>query len=407
MKRTTALVLAGGHDQIALIDQLRKRGMRIFLADYLEAPPAAPYVERHFRVSTLDTEAILSLAHELRPDHIVTACTDQALLTAAAVSEKLGLFFYISHETALTMTNKAFMKKRFADKGIPSSAFRVVSTVEPPTDLMRLSFPLVVKPADCNSSKGVIKVLVPGELPRALTAALKLSRTGTAIVEEYFQGRELSVDAYIAQGHASVLSITESIKDTTGGNFTIIQSKYPAAGRLLTDAMEKLAGDVMSAFGLANCPLLMQVLCNGDAVSVVEVTPRLGGGTKYRLIETIAGVPVMQANVQSLLGETPDITANQGVNCARLNYCYCRNGTFTGRHNFKKMKESGLIDDFFLYKTPGMTVSGASASNDRIAGYLLSATDEESLQQKQHIALEQLEALSDDGTNMLLRMTYE
>ena len=38
---------------------------------------------------------------------ICTACTDQALLTVAKVSEELGLPTYISYKTALNVTNKS------------------------------------------------------------------------------------------------------------------------------------------------------------------------------------------------------------------------------------------------------------------------------------------------------------
>ena len=34
------LVLAGGFDQIALIEELKQRGHDVYLADYLDSPPA-------------------------------------------------------------------------------------------------------------------------------------------------------------------------------------------------------------------------------------------------------------------------------------------------------------------------------------------------------------------------------
>lgn len=46
------LVLAGGFDQIALIQELKKRGHSVILADYYENPPAKPYADEHFQVST-------------------------------------------------------------------------------------------------------------------------------------------------------------------------------------------------------------------------------------------------------------------------------------------------------------------------------------------------------------------
>ena len=53
-----ALVLAGGFPQIALIQDIKSRGIEVVLADYNEEPVAKPYADRYYQVSTLDIEAI-------------------------------------------------------------------------------------------------------------------------------------------------------------------------------------------------------------------------------------------------------------------------------------------------------------------------------------------------------------
>ena len=53
------LVLAGGADQIALIQELRSRNVQnIVLIDYYENPPAKKYADKHVVASTLDVEAV-------------------------------------------------------------------------------------------------------------------------------------------------------------------------------------------------------------------------------------------------------------------------------------------------------------------------------------------------------------
>ena len=107
----TALVLAGGYPQIALIRELKSRGITTVLCDYYENPVARPYADIFYQESTLDIPAITRVAQQEQVDFLITVCTDQALLTVAQVSEALGLPCYISHETALNVTNKAYMKK--------------------------------------------------------------------------------------------------------------------------------------------------------------------------------------------------------------------------------------------------------------------------------------------------------
>ena len=188
-----ALVLAGGFPQITLIKKLKERGIYTLLADYYESPVAKPYCDKFFRASTLDVEAIQNIAVAENVDFIITACTDQALLTVAKVSENLGLPCYIDYQTALNVTNKQYMKKVFIENNISTAKHTVMGTFDE-SNIKSMNFPLIVKPVDCNSSKGVKKVLNKEELIPAFETAVNYSRTDTAIVEEYIEGEELSAD---------------------------------------------------------------------------------------------------------------------------------------------------------------------------------------------------------------------
>ena len=210
------LVLAGGFDQIALIKELKNRGHVVYLADYFENPPAREFADKHFQVSTLDENAIYELAKKEKVDLITTACTDQALMTVSAVSEKLDLPCYISSATARNVTNKAYMKKIFSEYDIPTAKWDLL---EAETDYERiktekLKYPLIVKPCDCNSSKGVVKVENSKELERAVKKAFQLSRSGKVVVEDYKKGTEVSVDVWKDKNGAKVLAVsgTEKIK---------------------------------------------------------------------------------------------------------------------------------------------------------------------------------------------------
>ena len=100
------LVLAGGYDQIGLIEELKSRGHYVLLADYFENPPAKKTADKHYQISTLDEDAVKEVALKEQVDLITTACTDQALLTVAKVSEELGLPTYISYEKAIIKAPK-------------------------------------------------------------------------------------------------------------------------------------------------------------------------------------------------------------------------------------------------------------------------------------------------------------
>lgn len=401
-----ALVLAGGFDQIALIDELKGRGYSVLLADYLENPPAAPFADEHIRVSTLDEAAILELAKNRNVCLVTTACTDQALLTVAIVSETLGLPCYLSASTARKVTDKTLMKKIMAESGIPTSSHIVIGQSEVSSFLSKRDhvFPLVVKPCDCNSSKGVVKVLDKESLASSLKQALNLSRSGKAIVEGFVSGREISLDIWLHRGEATLIGASESVKKSSNGSFTIVQSKSVLTTERMVNRFEELGVAIANAFGLSEGPLLVQTICDGESISVIEFSARMGGGTKYRLIEAMSGIDIMARYVDFIHGEELEsMHPCRPFRLAEINYLYANDGRFSQLAGFDSAVNAGLITEYYLYKRPGSFIDSRLTSGDRVAGFLIVGDSTEDIEGKREAALCSIDVIDEQGGSMLCR----
>lgn len=395
------LVLAGGADQIALIQELRSRNVQnIVLIDYYENPPAKKYADKHVVASTLDVEAVKRIALMEKADLVCTACTDQALLTVAQVSEELLLPCYISYQTALNVTNKSYMKKVLKEFNIPTSQYAILDSFDN-TALNNFHYPLVVKPVDCNSSKGVKKVFTEMELHVALESAILYSRTNTAIVEEFKEGEEISADFYVEKGIAKFLCATNSAKMRNTHSFTILQSRYPAIGDEQKGELLRIAQQIVDAFHLENTPLLVQLILKDNHFDVLEFSTRMGGGSKYKLIEVLSGVNIMSSYVDLILGESPRMAPWEKVKYAVMNYIYCYPGIINSFEGFKNLLDNSFIEEYFLYKTEGMEITKAETSGDRAAGYLVVASTEEELQEKVSYIDSQLAILNNNGVDIM------
>ena len=395
------LVLAGGADQIALIQELKSRGHEVVLLDYFENPPAKPYADKHIVASTLDVEAVEKYAKEENVSLICTACTDQALLSVSYVSERLGLPCYIDYQTGLNVTNKSYMKKVLTDNKIPTARFSIVD--KPDEEKIKgFIFPLVVKPVDCNSSKGVKKVESIEEYRQYITEAIQYSRSNTAIVEEYKEGKEISADYYIEKGVAKLLSATTSLKIKNRKSFTILCSDYPALNESQEITVTQIAQDISKAFNLDNTPLLIQMIVNNNEINVIEFSARMGGGSKYKLIEVLSGVNIMSKYVDRVLGGYPEVNPFKKVGYCKMVYIYCHPGIYDHMEGLDVMKEKGMIDEYFLYKTKGMEICKAETSSDRPAGYLCSAKTVKELQEKIYYVDSHVKAVSSVGEDMMI-----
>ena len=337
------LVLAGGADQIALINELKGRGHYVILVDYFENPPAKRFADKHIVASTLDTERVEQIAQSESVDLITTACTDQALLTVAYVSEKLGLPCYISYQTGLNVTNKSYMKRILVNNHIPTSKYIILDSPAV-AQISEFQYPLVVKPVDCNSSKGVKRAENENEVIHYLKEAIAFSRTRSAIVEEFKEGKEISADFYIENGNAKYLSATSSVKIRNKKSFTILCSEYPAISQRQEKELGIIANKIAKAFSLDNTPLLIQLIVNDTEMNVIEFSARMGGGSKYKLIETLSGVNIMSKYVDRILGDYPSVTPGKKVDYCKMIYIYCKPGCYDHMEGLAELKRQNVID---------------------------------------------------------------
>ena len=402
------LVLAGGSDQIALIQELKKYKHEIILLDYFENPPAKQYADKHIQASTLDVNAVVDVAKNENVGLITTACTDQALMTVAEVSEKLGLPCYISHKTGLNVTNKAYMKKVFIDNNIPTSKHIIVDDVYCIDEKLKdFQYPLVVKPVDCNSSKGVKKVENVEMLKLALIDAISYSCTNTAVVEEFKKGVELSCDLYVQDGTAKLLSVTTSRKIRNRNSFTIIQSYYPVISKNEEKSVLSISQQIVDAFKLKDCPLLVQMIYNDHGLFVLEFSARMGGGSKYKLIEVLAGVNIMRNYVRLVLDLPVNVNPTRQINYVTMNYVYCNPGVIKEFKGLKELYEKGIITYFFEYKTCNMKIERAETSGDRACGYLVTAQNAKEMDEKISYVDSHIAILNEKGQDIMIHKIWE
>lgn len=397
-----ALVLAGGLPQIALINDLKQRGFFTILADYNENPVAKDYADKFYQVSTLDVDAITHIAKEEKVDFLITVCTDQALLTVAKVSEALELPSYVDYKTALNVTNKSYMKKVFVENDI-STAKHVILSKYDETEVASLRYPLIVKPVDCNSSKGVKKILNISELKLAVEEAIKLSRTKTAVVEEYIEGEELSVDVYVENGKAHVLAVSSLDKLPNNDKFIICRSTCTSViDENIKSKIELSAQKIADAFGLSNSPMLIQLISNGKDIYILEFSARTGGGEKFITIKEVSGFDVVKAVVDLVLGVKPQITKVE----AAYKYCisqfvYCKPGIFDHLEGFEELEREGIIFKTMLFKWKGASFDSIESSGDRVAGYIIKADTKEELLEKQNIISSRIRVIDKNGNDMM------
>ena len=397
-----ALVLCGGVPQIALIEELKSRGITTILADMNDKVAARAYADKFYKVSVLDVDAVRQVAIDEKVDFVITVCADQVLQVVAQIAEELGLPWYIDYETAENVSKKSYMKKIFWENGVPTTKYVILDRFDA-EKIADLQYPIIVKPVDAYSSRGVAKVQNEAELRAALQTAVEISHTKTAIVEEFAQGDEISVDVYVEEGKAHVLCLTNIYKIGEDGKFIINRSRIPAdVSPEIAEKIAETAQKIADAFGLRNTPMLVQLISDGTKISVVEFCARTGGGIKFRMIKRVSGFDVVKAVVDLTLGEKPHVGEIKKADKLIVNeFVYTYAGELERLEGFEALQEDGIIAAYSAFKTPGAVFTQINSSGDRVAYFSIEADSPEELKRKHAEANARIRAIGTDGKDLI------
>lgn len=397
-----AIVLGGTAPHKALIENLKLRGYHTILVDYYENPPAKVSADEHIRESTLDKEKVLEIAQRANAALVISTSIDQANVTACYVAEKLQLPKPYSHEAALAVTNKLMMKRKMKENDIPTSDFVKVDSVRDIRNL-KLKFPVVVKPADATGSKGVRKAKDLSMLESYLAEAFQVSRSGEAIIEEFFEGTEVQVDFFVQNKEVRLVMTREKVK-VRGDGHSVLQSVgsiVPA--KLSKEAYESIlevAKKIVRAFNLENTSLFIQAIVNKDKVNVIEFACRIGGGLSYSMIKIITGFDILDATVNTFLGVPTVIQYKHPEKLYSTNLIYTQPGIFGRISGYQKLVSEGIIEEFYFFKTKGMPIGPNMTSGDRVGGFLIKAEDRQSIFQKIDAAFRRLSVYDINGKDI-------
>lgn len=397
-----SLILAGSCPQIVLMNQLKERGIYTILADNNPNAVARPYADEFVKVNILDFEAVKQVAIEKNVDFLIAVCADQVLLTVAKVSEELGLPCYIDYGTACLVSDKGHMKDVFKKWGIPSSKHVFMDELDL-DKLADMSYPLVVKPVDAYSSKGVRRCNNVEELRTFFAEAANISRSGVVIVEEYVEGAELTVDFEIVDGKAILLSASNTEKVNYQDRFLAFRTRYPAAVSPETVERIKTIGQkIADAFQLKNCPMLIQLLTDDHKESVLEFSARTGGGAKYLLIKMMTGFDPITAVIDLTLGRKPQVNEMKAESKLFTNeFLYAYPGVFDHLEGFEELKQEGILAEFWQFKWKGAEIFNATTSSDRVASITIKADSYEELVAKHNEAAKRIQIISSEGKDIM------
>lgn len=299
----TLAVIGASYLQLPLVEKAKEMGLRVICFAWAEGAVCADISDKFYPISIVEKERILQVCQAERIDGICTIASDVAAPTVAFVAQEMHLKGN-DYLAAMRANNKYQMRKAFSKAQILCPRFAKISSLVE-ADFSSWLFPLIVKPCDRSGSLGVSLVRNAEELNDGIKHALDCSFKQEAIVEEYIEGREISVEFISFNGRHYPLAITDKV--TTGSpHFVELEHHQPAGlSSLQYEIINAETKRALDALGITEGASHTEYRINGnDDIYIIELGARMGGDfIGSDLVRLSTGYDFLKGVIEVALGE--------------------------------------------------------------------------------------------------------
>lgn len=301
-------VIGASYLQAPLILKAKAMGCETHVFAWAADDVGEKLADHFYPISIVEKDQILQKCREIGIDGICTIASDLAAVTVNYVAEQMGLPGN-GMRCCEKSTNKHKMREAFQAAGDPSPRSVLIGPNMDLSALAGMQYPLIVKPTDRSGSRGITEVRRPAGLPAAIARAREQSFERMALVEEFVQGQEYSVECISWQGTHHLLQIT--LKYTTGAPMYIETGHMEPAPLtpVLQEQVRQVVFHALDTLEIKNGASHSELKIDaGGQIRLIEIGGRMGGDCiGSHLVPYTTGLDYVGMVVQIALGQAPDL----------------------------------------------------------------------------------------------------
>ncbi|WP_271596923.1 ATP-grasp domain-containing protein [Bradyrhizobium sp. CCBAU 45384] len=321
--------------------------------------------------------AVIDSIAAIMPIALLTTSSDLYLYTAALEAKRLGLPGPNPNAIALCRDkDRQSAALRAAGIGVPYSA-TVRAECDIRTAIKQIGLPAVTKPISGTGSIGVTLADTETGASDALRRLLQATNDVRgrpiqpgALLMSYVAGEEYSVEIL----DSKIIGVTRKHLGPLP-HFVEIGHDIPAAiSSSLRVKIENEALRAIRVLGHAKGPAHVELRVGEDHVTIIEVNPRLAGGSIPTLFRYTTGFDPVLAVLRSLLGMSSPALSGDASGSIRF-IVPERDGFFALPPNCEQLVDRFGLTEFVLYQTPPLQFRRCNDFRDRI-GHVIAVGDD-------------------------------
>ena len=343
------LLIGSSYSSAPILNVLRSKGFQVEVCGALHNDPCHEYADSSHFIDYSDANALAELIERERFDYIVPSCNDFAYMSGVVSAERFKYPGFDNREIAQTLHTKTEFRKFTRKFDIPAPKWQLASHK---IDVNALRFPVIVKPDDAFSGRGVSKLASFAGMNEAVETARESSRTSNVVVEEFVEGQLHSHSAFISDGKI----VQEFFVDEfcIAYPYQVDCSNHPSFLSSKTRlAVRKTISKIVDSLALCDGLLHTQFISNDEDYWIIECMRRAPGDLFANLISYSTDVNYTELYTLPFVGEkiVPTKPREPARNIARHTISTRKTSSFfsfshslpTKKVSFVPLKNSGHL----------------------------------------------------------------
>lgn len=299
------LILGANPETVSLIKKANEMGLYTIVTDYDPKAYAKTFASKSYNIDALDIDALERLARDEQVDGVLVGVAEALLPTYCELCRRLDLPCYSTKEIFELMIRKDYFKEQCRKNSVPTIEEYNEKSIE------SIKYPVIVKPVDSCSSKGITICHNKVELDDAIDFALKFSKSKKYIIERYMTGDEVISYYVIQDGNPIFVGMCDRYTYRKKSSKVQLPTSYIFPSRYIDSYIkdtDKSIKNMIRNIGLKNGSIFFQCFVDENGVvRTYEPGYRLNGAQEHLIISKVSGIDAKEMYINlSITGKVSD-----------------------------------------------------------------------------------------------------
>ena len=406
------LILGANPETSCVVKKANELGIKTYVTDYDPNAYAKRFASQPCNINAVDVKELEKLIDKEHIDGVVCGVAEALLPAYAQICKDKNMPCFGDSELFSLFVDKAEFKKLCRKYDVPVVDEYMLDSFDE-QELKKVVLPVVVKPVDACSSKGISVCKTFDDLQKGIEKALEFSKSKKLLIEKYMTGEEVIVYYAFQDGEASLVAMCDRYTNKEQAGVAQLPTSYIFPSKHLLQYQKETDEKVKKMFketGVKNGFMFIQSFVDENGKTrFYEPGYRLNGAQEHYIVAETTGVDAKECLINlALTGKEADFNISERANPFMNGKYGCK---------LSPLVKLGRIDKIIgLDKIASMnnvvSINPSYDDGDEVTGYgtlkqivcrfFVVADSKEELKKSIDLILETFDVLDENGQSMLL-----